>query len=254
MSDSDYISSDTPQPRNSLAWKLADIQGRLHALRADATVDAGKYSYSYISESALLTAVRPLLAEHHIAVLVSVEKQDSERYVVEKSGNNGRYEQVTWASTVEVKVSFVDGESREVFEVYGQGSAQDAGDKSVYKAITSACRYIWWKTFLVPTDDDDVNQSDNKARSNVVDLNTPLEALSSLVSLCEQLEVELPKVLDAGPDKSWYALAKRAAWRDYEKPLSELTQAEAEELHEKMAGQLPEFQPMAAPDDTGGAY
>lgn len=142
----------------SLFRKIAEVQGELKGISPDAEVKTEKYSYKYISESALLTQIRDKLSARGVAAFVSVERQNTRMVTVEKSGRNGTYSATHMQAEVEILLTFADGESGEMFSVVGQGHANDSGDKAVYKAITSANRYAWWKTMLIPTDEDDVNQ------------------------------------------------------------------------------------------------
>lgn len=144
----------------SLFAKMAEIQGALSPVHADRTVNAGSYTFKYVTESQLLEAARGLLAERKIGVFVSVEDQQSEMVEVTGTRKDGAsYTTMVERAQVTIAITFCDGESGEMFTILGQGRANDSADKAVYKAITSANRYAWWKTLLVPTDDDDVNQS-----------------------------------------------------------------------------------------------
>lgn len=157
MEDPRYTPPLDGPPR--LFAKLAEIQGEMRAMRPGETVDTGQYSYSYISETQILETVRPLLAERKIAVFVSADSQTSELIEVTKSRRDGAtYKAAIAKATVTLRATFADGDSGETFTIFGQGAADDAADKALYKAITSAHRYLWWKTLLIGTDDEDVNR------------------------------------------------------------------------------------------------
>ncbi|MCR4341854.1 MAG: ERF family protein, partial [Gemmatimonadaceae bacterium] len=148
----------------SLFRKIAEVQGEIHAMRPDETVSTGTYSFTYISESQLLEAVRKKLSDRKVAAFVSVDSQHTDVVESQRQRNDGSAYTVTTAmSEIVLRIVFADGESGETFTIFGQGRAHDAGDKSVYKAITSANRYAWWKTMLVPTGDDDVNKDSGEA-------------------------------------------------------------------------------------------
>jgi hypothetical protein len=135
--------------------KLAQIQGSIGALEPDAELaitGAGARTYKFISESKLLSEIRPKLAAAKVAAFVSTDSAKTELIgVTKRDGKPGTVQ----LSEITTSITFADGESGELFTIYGQGAATDYGDKSVYKAITSACRYMWWKTMLVGTDGDD---------------------------------------------------------------------------------------------------
>jgi hypothetical protein len=154
--DSGYVPG--PDGQRTLFEKMARVQGALDPLAAEGEVSTSSYSFRYITESQLLEAIRPLLANERIAVFVSVESQTNELIEVTKTRRDGaEYKSAVARAGVEVAITFADGGSGEMFTIKAQGAADDPADKAVYKAITSACRYAWWKQFLVPTDQDDVN-------------------------------------------------------------------------------------------------
>jgi hypothetical protein len=145
----------------SLFAKLAAIQGSIGALEPDAELEitgAGARKYKFISESKLLSEIRPLLSINKVAAFVSTDSAKTELIgVTKRDGKPGTVQ----LSEITTSITFADGESGETFTIYGQGAATDYGDKSVYKAITSACRYMWWKTMLVGTDGDDAAGQEN---------------------------------------------------------------------------------------------
>lgn len=138
----------------TLFGKIAEIQGAIGGIEPDAEMEiSGRAAkYRYVSESKLLSAIRPLLAEHKVAAFVSTDSQHTELVgITKKDGKPGTVQ----LSTVTMSITFADGESAETFTVFSQGAATDYGDKAVYKAITSANRYMWWKAMLIGTDGDD---------------------------------------------------------------------------------------------------
>jgi len=159
----------------SLFSKIAEVQGEIHAMQPDETVKTDKYSYSYISESQLLAAVRAKLSTRKVAAFVSVDSQHTDLVEAQRTRNDGGTYTVQYAaSEITLRIVFADGESGETFTIFGQGRANDAGDKSVYKAITSANRYAWWKTMLVPTGDDDVNKDSGRVDGLTANGQAPL--------------------------------------------------------------------------------
>lgn len=137
----------------SLFRKIAEVQGHIGGIEPDQSMEVqGRASYKYVSESKLLSSIRPLLAAAKVAAFVSVDEQSGEFIAVTKS--NGKPGTITLAK-VTMSITFADGESGETFTVRGQGQGTDYGDKAIYKAITSANRYMWWKAMLVGTDGDD---------------------------------------------------------------------------------------------------
>lgn len=131
---------------DSLHGKIAEVIAAIGAMPKDRTVEVRKegrlqYTYDYLSESALMNAVRTELPKRGVAVYVSVDKQW-------KEGN---------LTFVEMSMTFACG--NESFTIKGQGQGSDPQDKGVYKAITGCTRYMLWKQFLIPTEMDDPVQS-----------------------------------------------------------------------------------------------
>jgi hypothetical protein len=136
----------------SLHAKMADAQQAIGSMKPDGhanitTKSGGSYSYDYLTEGALMAAVKKELAAQGVAIYVSCEKQ------WEEAG----------ATRTELLVTFADAESNETFSVKGQGAGTDMGDKGVYKAQTGALRYVLWKTFLIPSGDEpDADHTERK--------------------------------------------------------------------------------------------
>lgn len=115
---------------NKLFAKLASAQSEMN-LGKDAHAQMG-YSHDYVSEGAIMNAVRKHLAKAGVATFVSI-------YAHAQDGNK---------TVVEVLITFADSESGETFEVRGVGEGTDKADKATAKAITSAVRYALCKTLL----------------------------------------------------------------------------------------------------------
>lgn len=153
-------SGPLPGLKPSLFRKMAEIQGKVGSIEPDQVMEVqGRRNYHYISESKLLHEIRPLLAAASVAAFVSVDTQGGEVMAVTK--RDGSPSMLTRAQ-VTTSITFADGDSGEMFTVYGQGQGNDPGDKAIYKAITSACRYMWWKALLVGTDAEDAATSPNE--------------------------------------------------------------------------------------------
>lgn len=131
-------------PCPKLAAKLAKILGDIGKVEKTGTNE--HFKYKYLTESALVYAVRGRLAEAGVFVFTSVESQAV--MIVGEEGNK------TGLTTVTTRHTFVDGESGESFEVLSQGQGMDNGDKGGYKAVTGAMKYFLYKSFMIPTDDD----------------------------------------------------------------------------------------------------
>lgn len=135
------LEANRPPDARTLDERMAAVQLELENVerRGHAEVktrSGAEYTYDYILESDLMKAIRPLLAKHGIATYYS------DRIV---SIDNG---------TARVEVSIVLSANGEIRTLTGEGVANDLGDKHANKAKTSAVRYLLWKTFLQPSDED----------------------------------------------------------------------------------------------------
>lgn len=96
------------------------------------------HNYSYVTEADVLEAVRENLAKENVFIFSSVAASHREGDV----------------TSVQMKHTFVDGDSGESFEVFSLGQGQDKGDKGGNKAVTAAVKYFLMKNLLIPTGDD----------------------------------------------------------------------------------------------------
>lgn len=188
-------------PADSLHAKIAEVTAAIGAMPKDRTVEVRKegklqYTYEYLSESALMHAVRTELSKRGVAVYVSVDEQ-------RKEGN---------LTFVSMTMTFVDS-GGESFAIHGQGQGQDPGDKGVYKAITGCTRYMLWKQFLIPTEMDDPVQSVDSSPAPEARQETGRKAGDAPVSVKEAIEW-----LDhfVGEPKEWIAEAIRKIYPDVE--------------------------------------
>ncbi len=121
-------------PIKAILKVMADI-GRMEA--------EGKndfHGYAYIKASDVHNVLRPVMAEHGLVAIPSVVSHDTQ----EKTDKRGR---VMWRTTLELEVTWSDGESSLTTRWVGVG--EDAGDKSYYTAYTGALKYALLKTFCI---------------------------------------------------------------------------------------------------------
>lgn len=129
----------------ALLKKLAEVQKEVGYMKK-----GGKNTsqgYKYLSEAQIADKFKTLLEEHGIFFVYSSEITNT---YPSPSGKQT-------VTDVKVHYQFVDVDSGEVLEGFAAGQGSDATDKGVYKAITGAVKYIFMKTFLIPTGDDPEN-------------------------------------------------------------------------------------------------
>jgi hypothetical protein len=135
--------------KKSLAAKLAEVMGLLDAPIAKKGVNTAQH-YSFVNESDVSAAIRPLLAERNIWLWSSEVEQEIIPLFTTSSGTQ------MWLTRVKMAYQFIDGDSDERTEVQvysGQGA--DTGDKSLPKAQSMALKYFLLKSFMLSTGKDD---------------------------------------------------------------------------------------------------
>lgn len=132
--------------RTKILKKLSAIQKEVQALAKEGRNTM--QNYSYLSEAQITEQFKPLLEKHGVMFLLSTEITSTSPTV----------KGTQLLTTVKVNFEFVDVESGEAHAGTAVGQGSDANDKGVYKAITGAVKYIFMKTFLIPTGDDPENE------------------------------------------------------------------------------------------------
>lgn len=125
--------------------KLHTIQASIEKMEKD-----GKNSfqnYSYLSETQITIKMKNLLDSEKVLFTYSSKITGSKEW-----DNAKGVKQIL--TDVEVTYHFFDIESGEGITGIAAGQGIDSGDKGVYKAITGAIKYIYMKTFNIPTGDD----------------------------------------------------------------------------------------------------
>lgn len=103
------------------------------------------HKYHYVTESDLVSAVRPLLAQVGVIIIPDVTTVERIAEVQERSGTST-------LTQVMVRYLVTDGKEHYSFGMPGHGL--DRADKGVYKAITGSMKYALYKLFEVETGDD----------------------------------------------------------------------------------------------------
>jgi hypothetical protein len=99
--------------------------------------------YHYVTEADLLDAVRTHMVANGLTLLMLGIQEET-----------GMFEGKRWAK-VKVNFRLVDTDKPEDFiNTDSVGYAEDNGDKAIYKAITGASKYLYYKLFMVSTGDD----------------------------------------------------------------------------------------------------
>jgi len=114
------------------------------------------HKYNYATEGDFLALVKPLLAEHKLAVMASTESV--ERIEVEPTSKGKRQ----WVTQVKMTFKLIDAETGYSESLTSFGTGIDSEDKGLYKAITGCVKYFISKLFLVETGDDPERENENE--------------------------------------------------------------------------------------------
>jgi hypothetical protein len=169
---------DPSNPPFTLLEELVQIAKQMRDLNIKKT--GGKASsdpkakqdakYGYFEEAEIASFLAHLLAQHNVGYAAGTPKI-TWRGIQYRTNADKDVHGVHVLSSV----MFTHKASREWIVIPGVGEAADSGDKAVTKAITSAIKYIWMKTFLI-SEGNDIELSDNigglncgKCTSKIID-------------------------------------------------------------------------------------
>lgn len=129
----------------NILHKLSLIQKDIEVMSKEGYNEHNKYNY--LMEAQVTIKMKELFDKHGVFFHYQSKLIDTKDYPAMNGGTQ-------FLITVEVPYSFYDVESGEKLEGIATGQGADKGDKGVYKAITGAVKYIYMKTFNIPTGDD----------------------------------------------------------------------------------------------------
>lgn len=119
-----------------LLKKLYGIMTDVGEIAKDKTNTFHKYKYA--SEYAIKTHLRPLFIKYGL-----IFKFEVTGFL--RQGEN---------TLINARYTFIDSDTGEEFTGEFGGEGSDKGDKSLYKAVTGAIKYVLTSNFFIPTGDD----------------------------------------------------------------------------------------------------
>lgn len=123
----------------NLHEKMMAIMNDVQYLAKDDKVEFGKTSYRALSEEKVTSIMRKEMSKYNLVV-----------YPIEQ-----RWERIGQISHVDVKYRIVNAEDPSDFiEVVSCGDGADTQDKGAGKAMTYSYKYMWLRTFAIPTGED----------------------------------------------------------------------------------------------------
>lgn len=119
--------------------KINKIMGEVTSLKKDGKVAFGNTKYNYLSEAKTTEIFREKLIENKL-VLLPISAQESKEGAV----THGVYT---------YKMVNVENPEEQI-ELMAGGQGHDSADKGSGKASSYAYKYLLWRTFAVPSNDD----------------------------------------------------------------------------------------------------
>jgi hypothetical protein len=129
----------------NIAPALAKAQAEAGRVAKSGTNTFDKYSYANLED--YTAAIKPILSKHGLSLLVSVDAVLNMDDRTTRSGGTEHAVQVTLSARL-------IHDSGEWIGLYAAGQGQDRADKSLYKAITGARKYLAAMVLNLATTDD----------------------------------------------------------------------------------------------------
>jgi hypothetical protein len=168
----------------NLYEKINAIMGDVKSLKKDGKVSFGTTKYNFLSEAKTTEIFHELFVKHKIVLLpISVEE--------EKQGQvtQGRY---TYRMiNCEDPTDYIDLQSG------GQG--QDSSDKGSGKASSYAYKYLLWRTFAIPSNDDPDQVSSDETRA-IQEAEEKARLEQEKLITTDQLETLTAMIAETGAD------------------------------------------------------
>ena len=129
----------------ALYAKLARVMGQVGEIEKRGR--NSNFNYDFIRDVDVNNAIRPLLAEAGVAVLVGMDHVQQEE-IRSGSGSAGYH------TVAKMSITFADGETGATVTIPWYGEANDYQDKAINKCATAGLKYALLKTFLIGSDED----------------------------------------------------------------------------------------------------
>lgn len=143
----------------TLMEKIVAIMSEVQKLQKDDAVEFGKTKYKALSEEKVTTIMHEKLVKYKVVVIPVDCKWSREGTITH----------------VDTKYRIINAENPEDFiEVVSCGDGADTQDKGSGKAMTYAYKYMWLRTFAIPTGEDpdkvssdqlDAEEAERKAKA-----------------------------------------------------------------------------------------
>jgi hypothetical protein len=136
--------------RATLYRKIAAVAGAIGRIEKDGYNPQLKYKYA--TPATVMEAVKPLLAEHSLAIVPTVTS-----VIKEPTGSVTQSGAAKVITRVEMTYLILDGESGESLAVPWCGEGEDWSDKGIAKAQTIALRTFLINFLQIPSGDEEID-------------------------------------------------------------------------------------------------
>lgn len=169
----------------TLHEKMAEIMKEVQYLAKDDNVEFGKTKYRALSEEKVTSIMRAQMVKHGLVV-----------YPIDQ-----KWERIGQISHVDVKYRIVNVEDPDDYiEVVSCGDGADTQDKGAGKAMTYAYKYMWLRTFGIPTgeDPDKISSAELDAKEAAGESLITEKERQVLINLCKSKGLVPDKVFPNG--------------------------------------------------------
>ena len=150
----------------SVYKKLLAVQKEIKGLGKDKTSGTGSFGFKYVTGSKVLDHIKPILNEQGLILKQEITRVEHER--IDYTTKNGSKSEMLF--NVWQKFTWIDTETGEKDENEFFASGMNDWEKGLGSALTYAERYFLLKYFHIATDEDDIDNSDRKAKEQENDL------------------------------------------------------------------------------------
>lgn len=134
----------------SLYRKIAAVAGAIDRVGKDGYNPQLKYKYA--TPATIMEAVKPLLAEHRLAIVPMINA-----VIKEPTGSKTQSGAEKVITRVEMSYVILDGETGESLSCAWVGEGEDWSDKGIAKAQTIALRTFLIQLFQIPSGDEEID-------------------------------------------------------------------------------------------------
>ena len=145
----------------SIYKKLLEVQKKVIGLGKDKK----SFGYDYVTGSKVLEHIKPILNEYGILLKQEVVTVEKER--IDYKAKSGEKSEMLYS--VYQKFTWIDTETGEKDENEFFSAGQNDWEKGLGSALTFAERYFLLKYFHIATDEDDIDNSERKAKEEEQD-------------------------------------------------------------------------------------